>query len=142
MKLPAFLITDDGTVWFIKAPDELSRGDRMLMSIYKGGKGQRALFDADLVSWFLKDVRWTATTPWWRRWFATPLSQAEFDLMVVDPKPYTLDDWKAKFLVALEKDDDVLCQNQEKEDIAEKVMKARRFSNFVWIWNWLQRDAA
>ena len=54
---------------------------------------------------------------------------------------YHVDELRAAFLRAVEKDDDALTQFVERDDLVNRLKAATTFAEFVRVWEWLAMDS-
>ena len=106
------------------------------------GRGIYTVYDANGFRWDLKHVK----SAYQRRWWLVLLAITVFNPIIPvslhwhEPTEYSLEELQRAFSNAVDKDDDILTQFAEPQEIKQRISAAQSFAELADVYRWMQTE--
>ncbi len=114
------------------------------LGAFSGFVEKSSVFDRDGRKWQTRAVKAPFEKSWWRVLLAHTVYNPRI-LVTVQwhaPRSYALDELKQAYLSAVDKDDDILTQFVEADELKKKIAAAQSFDSVIEVYRWMQTDHA
>ncbi len=100
------------------------------------------VYDADGRKWQPGEVQSAFRDSWWTRLLANTIYNPQVKVNVIwnEPQTYTLTELKRTYSDAVDKDDDILTQFVEPEELKKRILAATSFEQLVQVYKWMETD--
>jgi len=115
-----------------------------LLGTLRGFFDKSTIYDADGRAWKAKGIESRFKRSWWTLLLANTVYNPRVTVTVLwrEPKAYALDDLKFAYLKAVDRDDDILTQFVEAEELTLKISRAQSFAELTAVYVWMETDHA
>jgi hypothetical protein len=112
------------------------------LGAFSGFVEQCTVFDREGRKWQAKGVEAPFRKSWWRVLLAHTVYNPRISVRIVwsSPKAYQLDELKQAYLTAVNRDDDILTQFVEADELKRRIAGAQTFDALVEVYQWMQAD--
>jgi len=137
---PCFLSGPKG--YFSFEPSYSSQQTTTLLGAIGGFFDKSTVYDSQGHQWRAKGIESSYRRSWWTVLLANTVYNPRITVTVVwrVPKPYRLEDLKLIYSKAVDKDDDILTQFLEAEELQKRISEAQSFDELVAVYEWMKTD--
>lgn len=140
-KGPCFEVGPNG--YFEFSPQYESTRLWTTLGAFSGFAEKCFVFDGSGRKWKAHSVQAPFKKSWWRVLLAKTVYNPQISVTVLwhaAPSEYKLDELKLAYLDAVDKDDDILTQFVEADELKRKIADAQRFESLAEVYRWMQTD--
>jgi len=137
---PCFVVGPRG--YFSFEPSFSSRQTASLLGAIGGFFDKSIVYDADGRQWKAKSIESRYKRTWWTLLLANTVYNPRITVTVLwrEPKGYALGELKRAYSKAVDKDDDILTQFVEVEELKKKISEAQSFAALAEVYRWMETD--
>lgn len=112
------------------------------LGAFGGFAEKRIVFDRDGRQWRAKSIVSPVPKSWWRVLLANTVYNPRITVTILwrQPTPFDVEELKQAYLKAVGKDDDILTQFVEADELKKRIKNAQSFDELVEVYNWSNID--
>jgi hypothetical protein len=139
---PCFEVGPNG--YFDFSPQYSSTRMWTALGAFSGFVEKSFVFDRDGRKWQARAAEAPFEKNWWRVLLAHTVYNPRISVTVhwQAPRSYALDELRQAYLSAVDKDDDILTQFVEADELKKKIAAAESFDSLAAVYRWMQTDHA
>ncbi len=137
---PCFVVGPRG--YFSFEPSYSSRRTATLLGAIGGFFEKSTVYDSQGREWQAKGIE----SPYRRSWWTVLLANMGYNPRIAvsvlwrESKPYPLEELKIAYTKAVNKDDDILTQFVEADELKGRISQAQSFAELVEVYRWMETD--
>lgn len=112
------------------------------MGAINGFFTKTTIYDGEGQKWQAKGIDSIYKRNWWTILLANTVCNPVINVSVLwgEPKTYVFEELKRAYIKAVEKDDDILTQFVEANELKTRISSAQSFRELTEIYLWMQTD--
>jgi hypothetical protein len=137
---PCFISGPRG--YFSFEPSYSSQQTATLLGTIRGFYDKSTVYDSQGHTWHAKGIESPYKRSLWTILLANTVYNPRMTVSVLwrEPKPYGLEDLKLVYSKAIDKDDDILTQFVEADELNKRISDAKSFDDLVAVYKWMKTD--
>ena len=137
---PCFTVGPRG--YFSLEPAFSSKRTATLLGVINGFFDKSIVYDADGRRWQTKGIECGYRRTWWTLLLANTVYNPRISVTMLwrDPKAYELHELKRAYLQAVDKDDDILTQFVDAEELQKRTSATQSFQDLVDVYKWMETE--
>ena len=137
---PCFVVGPRG--YFSFEPSYSSQQTAKLLGAIGGFFDKSTVYDSQGRKWQAKGIE----SPYRRSWWTVLLANTVYNpriavtLLWRESEPYSLEELRLAYAKAVDKDDDILTQFVESDELKKRISEAQSFDELVEVYRWMETD--
>ena len=137
---PTFEVDGGGFISFV--PDHPRKERAKLLAIVNAYFEKVTVYDREGRKWSGRGIEGPSRKSWWTKLLANTVYNPWVTVTVVwqEPKPYEIEELKSVYTAAVDKDDDILTQFVDANELKSRIDQADTFDELVETYRWMQTE--